>query len=100
MSHQTRRDPLPAEYQYQPWASAIPHGHTWYWTSGNTRRCDCGAVDHFGLQHNTVEPWHGPTPGADPRACPSCHGPSLRGDLCFNCTAGPAEPTHDTPWAV
>jgi hypothetical protein len=33
----------------------------------------------------------------DPRACPQCGGPSLRGDLCFGCTS---EPGNITPWAV
>ena len=71
-SHQSRRDPLPAGYQF-PTVTAADIWDTYVGALMPSRKA----------------------------GCPQCHGPSTRGDLCLNCTTKqPLEPTAETPWGV
>jgi len=75
MSHQARRAPLPTDYQYEPWRTLA------YAIALAKRRTDTA--------------WE-----ARLKACPTCGGPSVRGGLCYGCTADPLEPSADNLWGV
>lgn len=112
MSLQARREPLPADYQYPTATCGCPScaskltpepqrfflGKIYGVVDPRTGETKCSRCTGSGpLEFGVCYRCSGLLPS---RACPKCKGPSLRGDLCFNCTSGPLEPSAETPWGV
>ncbi len=82
-SHQSRRDPLPQDYQHP--TPKCSHAFV-YSAQHDAYQCARCYIKVTRFDHN-----------AGPLSCPKCLRPSFRGDLCVNCTS---EAANATPWGV